>query len=228
MALAAGDALGIARVLQPFNPQTTKSDLLGYMDASGRYIPSPFYDAFKHGKLYIADEFDAANPSVAVTLNAAVANRILTFPNLETVEAHPNFRAVFIMNTLGTGADHQYTGRFRQDAATLDRLVQLNTPIDPALEASIAGHTKEASQIVDIEEGGKFRDNAEILKMVRAVRSAVEALKMKYIISPRATLHSTAMHAGGFGKKWIMDCCIWRGMPEADREAIAQRAGLAL
>ncbi|RMG44552.1 MAG: hypothetical protein D6719_01580 [Candidatus Dadabacteria bacterium] len=224
MALNAAEALGIEAVLQPFNPQTTKSDLLGYMDASGRYVPSPFYKAFTEGRVFIADEFDAANPAIAITLNSAVANGVLTFPNGETVRAHPNFRAVFIMNTLGTGANHQYTGRMRQDAATLDRLVQLHVPIDQGLEASIAGLAAGEMNKIDIEEGGHFKDNQEILDTVRAIRQAAAELELKYIISPRAVLHATAMHAGGFGKKWIMECCVWRGMPEHERAAIAKRA----
>lgn len=226
MALGTADALGLEAVLQPFNPQTTKSDLLGYMDAGGNYVASPLYNAFKLGKLFIADEFDAANPAIAVVLNAAVANRVLTFPNLETLRAHPNFRALFIMNTFGTGADHQYTGRLRQDAATLDRLVQLHVPIDLGLEAAIANINGVTSKQIDIKEGGFFESNLEVLETVRAVRNACEALQMKYIVSPRATLHATAMHAGGFGKRWIMDCCLWRGMPEPDRQAIMKQAGL--
>jgi AAA domain (dynein-related subfamily) len=226
MALATAEALGIDPVLQPFTPQTTKSDLLGYMDASGKYVASPFYQAFVKGKIFIADEFDAANPSIAVTLNAAVANRMLTFPNLETVKAHPNFRAVFVMNTNGTGADHQYTGRMRQDAATLDRLVHLHVPIDKGLEAGIADVPQKSPKI-DLLEGGRFEDNTEILEIVRSVRQVAQELDMKYIFSPRATLHATAMHAGGFGKKWIMDSCIWRGMNETDKKLIMGKANLS-
>ena len=227
MALACSEALGIEAVLQPFNPQTTKSDLLGYMAADGKYVPSPFYEAFTKGKIFIADEFDAANPSIAVTLNAAVANRTLTFPNLETVKAHPNFRAIFIMNTGGTGADHQYTGRMRQDAATLDRMVYLNVPIDKGLEAAIAS-VEKPSETIKIDWGGQFSGNEEILTIVQSARKAIEDTQMKYIISPRATLHATAMHAAGFGKKWIMECCIWRGMNDTDRKIISEHAGVKL
>jgi cobaltochelatase CobS len=225
MALNCADALGIQPVLQPFTPQTTKSDLLGYMAANGQFVASPFYEAFTKGKIFIADEFDAANPAIAVTLNAAVANRTLTFPNLETVKAHPNFRAVFVMNTLGRGADHQYTGRMRQDAATLDRMVYLEVPIDKGLEAAIA-NVEKGSPAIDLTKGGRFSGNNEILGIVQSVREAIERLQMKYIVSPRATLHATAMHMGGFGKNWIMDCCVWRGMSETDRKLISSEAGI--
>jgi cobaltochelatase CobS len=220
MALAAAEALAVPFVLQPFNPQSTRSDLLGYMDAGGRYVESPFYKAFRDGKLYIADEFDAANPSVALLLNAAIANRVLTFPNGETLRAHPSFRAIFAMNTYGTGADHQYTGRFRQDAATLDRLVYLDVPIDPGLEASLAKLENVTSPSVDITAGGRFRNSAEVFRTVQRIRKAVAGQNMNYLISPRATLYACAMHEAGFGKNWTLKCCVWRGMPETDLQAI--------
>jgi len=225
MALNCAEALGIEPVLQPFTPQTTKSDLLGYMAANGQFVPSPFYEAFTKGKIFIADEFDAANPAIAVTLNAAVANRVLTFPNLETVKAHPNFRAIFIMNTMGRGADHQYTGRMRQDAATLDRMVYLDVPIDKGLEAAIA-NIEKGSPSIDLKSGGHFKGNGEILAVIQSVRNAIDELDMKYIVSPRATLHATAMHAAEFGRNWIMDTCVWRGMSETDRKLIAEKAGV--
>ncbi len=225
MALNCAEALGIEPVLQPFTPQTTKSDLLGYMAANGEFVRSPFYEAFTKGKIFIADEFDAANPAIAVTLNAAVANRTLTFPNLETVKAHPNFRAVFIMNTMGRGADHQYTGRMRQDAATLDRMVYLEVPIDKGLEAAIA-NVEKGSPPLDLKAGGHFKGNEKILAIIQSIRNAIEELDMKYIVSPRATLHATAMHAAEFGRRWIMDCCVWRGMSETDRRLISEKAGV--
>jgi hypothetical protein len=115
----------------------------------------------------------------------------------------------------------------RQDAATLDRMVYLNVPIDKGLEAAIAS-VEKPSETVKIDWGGRFASNQEILELVQSVRKAIEDTQMKYIISPRATLHATAMHAAGFGKKWIMECCIWRGMNETDRKIISEHAGVKL
>lgn len=225
MALGCADALELEAVLQPFSPQTTKSDLLGFMAASGAYVASPFYDAFTTGKIFVADEFDAANPAIAVTLNAAVANRRVTFPNLATLKAHPNFRVIFIMNTAGHGSDQQYTGRLRQDAATLDRMVYLRVDIDPALEYALAGISVPTSPI-NYSSGERFKGNVEILSEIRRVRKAIDELRLNYVVSPRAVLHATAMHAGGFNREWIMKSCVWRGMPEVDMMAIIAAAGL--
>ena len=226
MAMNAADALELEFILQPFNPQTTKSDLMGYMDANGNYVESPFYKAFKNGELYIADEFDAANPAVATILNAAVSNRVITFPNKETVKAHENFRAIFCMNTWGTGGDDRYTGRNRLDMATLDRMIYLHIPVDPGLEAALVGINDEPSPELDITEGGSFESERDILHEVVALRGAVEEGRMRYAISPRATIHAEAMHRAGFGKDWIEECCIFRGMPEADRKKLMKAAHL--
>jgi cobaltochelatase CobS len=217
--------LELEAILQPFSPQTTKSDLLGYMAANGSYVPSPFHEAFTKGKIFIADEFDAANPATAVVLNAAVANRRVTFPNLETIKAQPKFRVIFVMNTTGYGADHQYTGRMRQDAASLDRMVYLHVGIDPGLESALAGITIPLTN-EKFSSGDRFEGGGEILAEIRKVRRSIEALKLNYLVSPRAVLHATAMHAGGFNREWIMNCCVWRGMPEIDKHSIKTHAGV--
>lgn len=220
MCINAADALKQSFVLQPFNPQTTKSELVGYMDANGRYVPSPFYKAFKEGHLFIADEFDTANPSVATILNAAVANRTLTFPNTETIKAHPNFQAIFLMNTYGQGADDKYTGRSRLDMATLDRLVYVGIPIDQGLEAALVGVPDIPSPSLDIQAGGRFSDEREIFNRILSIRGALERERLRYSVSPRATIHACAMHTAGFGRKWIEDCAIWRGISDTEKEKI--------
>lgn len=226
MCINAAEALDCEFILQPFNPQTTKSDLMGYNDASGNYVSSSFYKAFKDGLLFIADEFDAANPAVATILNAAVSNRTVTFPNGETVTAHENFRAIFCMNTYGTGGDDRYVGRNRLDVATLDRLVYVHIPLDPGLEAALVGIPDVQSPPLDIEQGGFFENEREILHEVVSLRGAALEKRMRYEISPRSTIHAEALHRAGFGKGWIEDCCIFRGMPEADRKKLIDAASL--
>ncbi|MEY4702052.1 MAG: hypothetical protein RL326_2239 [Pseudomonadota bacterium] len=226
MGINAAQALKEEFILQPFNPQTTKSELVGYMDATGKYVESPFYKAFKQGKLFIADEFDAANPAVATVLNAAVSNRVMTFPNGETVKAHENFRTMFAMNTYGTGGDDRYTGRGRLDLSTLDRMVFLHVPIDPGLEAALVGIPDVASPAMSVAEGGRFEGEREILHQIVSVRGAIEKEKLRYSVSPRATIHACALHKAGFGKKMIMEACVWRGMPESERSKIMKSIGV--
>ena len=139
---------------------------------------------------------------------------MVTFPNGETIEAHEGFSAVCCMNTYGTGANDKYTGRNRLDLATLDRFVYLNIPIDEGLEAAIVGVPDHESPECDVEEGGMFKDEKEIFNYVISLRGVMEDLKLRHSLSPRATIFSCALHRAGFGKMFIDDSCIWRGMPE--------------
>lgn len=224
MCINAAEALREEFVLLPFNPQTTKSELMGYMDANGHYVESPFYQAFKLGKLFIADEFDAANPAVATVLNAAVSNRVVTFPNGETVKAHTDFRCVYCMNTFGTGGDDRYAGRNRLDMATLDRMVYVVIPIDPGLEAALVGVPDVPSPVADFDQGTHFTNEREILNRVVSIRGIIEKDGLRYSVSPRATIHACALHRAGFGRDWIERSCIWRGMPDTERRRVEKLA----
>jgi hypothetical protein len=104
-------------------------------------------------------------------------------------------------------------------------MVYLEVPIDKGLEAAIA-NVEKGSPSLDLKAGGHFKGNREILAIIQSIRSAIEELGMKYIVSPRATLHATAMHAGEFGRRWVMDCCVWRGMSSTDRRLISEKAGV--
>ena len=71
------------------------------------------------------DEMDASIPETLIILNAAIANRYFDFPNGK-VSANPNFRVIAAGNTVGTGADNNYTGRYCLDRASLDRFAMVN------------------------------------------------------------------------------------------------------
>lgn len=56
--------------------------LSGFVDASGKYQETAFYQAFSRGGLYMLDEFDASDPNAVIWLNTALANGFATFPAL--------------------------------------------------------------------------------------------------------------------------------------------------
>jgi cobaltochelatase CobS len=223
MAVNAAKALGLDIVVQPFNQQTSKSELMGYMSASGTFVQSPFYKAFKEGLVFLAEEWDAASPATALILNTATSNRMVTFPNGETVNAHKNFRIVYSMNTFGTGPDDRYTGRTRLDLSTLERAVTLYVPPDPGLEAALVGVASKASPKANITAGGRFRSNKQILDTIDEIRDAVGKLGLRYEITPKATIHAVALHEAGFGRDVILESCVWKGMPTVTRDKIKTR-----
>lgn len=105
--------------------QSTKSDILGFIDANGNYRTTPFRKAFEHGGLYLLDEVDAGNPNVLLSINTAISNGFVDFPDAQ-VQVHKDFRLIATANTFGNGANAQYVGRNKLDLATANRFFKIN------------------------------------------------------------------------------------------------------
>ena len=102
---------------------------------------------------------DASVPETLVILNAAIANKYFDFP-CGKVDAHPNFRVIAAGNTLGTGADINYTGRYSLDRASLDRFALIRVDYSKEIENAI---TYGNSALVDFAENfRKVCDDAGI------------------------------------------------------------------
>lgn len=151
--------------------------LLGFVDAGGRVIRTPFREAWETGGVFLFDEVDASHPSAVVAFNAALANGVCAFPDA-TVSRHPDCVIIAAANTTGHGGAGQYVGRVRQDAATLDRFVMLEWPIDEALESAMS------------------RDS-RWLAAVRAVRAHYMSRRVDALITPRAVVKGDALLAIG-------------------------------
>ena len=93
------------------------------------------------GGLFFLDEMDASIPETLIILNAAIANRYFDFPNGK-VSANPNFRVIAAGNTVGTGADNNYTGRYCLDRASLDRFAMVNIDYSEKIEMAMADNNK--------------------------------------------------------------------------------------
>lgn len=148
------------------NAVTQEYKLTGFIDANGKYQETQFYKAFTKGGLFFLDEMDASVPETLVILNAAIANRYFDFP-CGKVEAHPNFRVIAAGNTLGTGADINYTGRYSLDRASLDRFAIVKIDYSPAIEDSLA------------------LGNVELLDFVHAFREATDKAGVECLCSYR-------------------------------------------
>jgi cobaltochelatase CobS len=129
--------------------------LTGFLDMKNDYEETAFYKAFKYGGVFMIDEIDASAPEILVILNTAIAQGYFTFPN-EFVRAHENFRIISAGNTVGTGADNQYTGRQQLDASTLDRFFIIKIDYSEAIELAIANNDKDL-----VEFARSIRDSAE-------------------------------------------------------------------
>ena len=175
-------------------PQTTKSDLLGFVDAAGNYHSTPLREAFEHGGLLLLDEVDAANAGVLTIINSLLANGYCAFPDA-IVQKNESFRCICACNTYGRGADRQYVGRNQLDAATLDRFAVVDFEYDEAMELALAG-------------------NADWTKKVQRWRKRAFDLKMRVVISPRASIFGARMLAAGLPEKDVENLVVWKGIAD--------------
>ena len=181
-------------------PQTTKSDLLGFIDAAGNYHTTPLREAFENGGLLLLDEVDAANAGVLTIINALLANGYCSFP--DGVKArNENFRCICACNTYGRGADRQYVGRNQLDAATLDRFAVVDFDYDDNLERMIAG-------------------NDAWVDKVQQYRKRAFDLKMRVVISPRASIFGAKLLASGMKEKLVEEMVVWKGVSAEIRSKI--------
>ena len=148
------------------NAVTQEYKLTGFIDANGRYQETQFYKAFTNGGVFFLDEMDASVPETLIILNAAIANRYFDFP-IGKVEAHPDFRVIAAGNTLGTGADNNYTGRYCLDRASLDRFAMVNIDYSQKIEMAMADN------------------NTELVKFCHAFRKVTEKSGIECLFSYR-------------------------------------------
>jgi cobaltochelatase CobS len=213
----AAEALGLGFSCLSVGPQTSKSDLLGFVDAGGTYRESMFVSAYRDGGVFLLDEIDAGNAGVLTVLNAALAGDVMATP-IGMVARSPRFLTVAGANTYGQGASRQYVGRNQLDGATLDRFAVLDWPIDEGLEAVMIGLPAPAPAL-DLGRGGLI-DAAAWLARIRSVRASIEKQQIRAIVSPRATQAGVALLAAGVGRYWTEEMVLWRGMPADARTRV--------
>lgn len=204
----AAEALEIPFYATSVGSQTSKSDLLGYMNAGGQYVRTVFREAFENGGLFLLDEIDAGNSNVLIVLNAALSGTFCSFPD-GMVRRHKDFRCVAAGNTYGTGASRQYVGRNQLDAATLDRFLMFDWPIDEKLEASIISEYKYASRWH---------------KVIKELRTLVEKKDMRLIVSPRATIKGVQLLEIGFSFQETLAMTVLANATKDHTDALIQTA----
>ena len=165
--------------------------LTGFIDAGGTYHETEFYKAFTKGGLFFLDEMDASIPEVLVLLNAAIANGYFEFPN-GRVEANKQFRAVAAGNTMGNGADEQYTGRLVLDQATLDRFAIIEFDYDIRIEKLLA------------------KGNIELVNFIRELRKQAKEKGIRATFSYRCITMITKLESS-LELKEIMTMVVLKG-----------------
>jgi len=179
--------------------QTTKSDLLGFINAHGEYVTSPVREAFEKGGVLLLDEFDSTHAGVVTIINSLLANGHCSFPD-KIVEKHKDFICIVVCNTYGHGANIDYVGRNRLDGATLDRFIVVDVGYDKNLEK-------------------KLTNNNDWIEIINKIRENIRKQGIKMIVSPRASMNGADLLEAGFPIKEVVNMCILKG---ADKDTITK------
>lgn len=209
MAQQAAGALGLAFFALSVGPTTPTSKIFGYLDAGGSYHDTPFRRAYEDGGLMLLDELDNGHPGLLTELNQALALDLCAFPDAMVVR-HRGFRLVTTGNTYGTGGDRQYVGRQALDAATLDRLVTIDVPVDERLETRLA-LACAPSRPEQVEQ---------VLAEVRRLRRLADEKRLPVVFSPRASINAAKLLEAGASMDKAVQWCVTRGLSPAHRAAL--------
>ena len=156
-------------------------EMLGFVDGAGKYHRTPFREAYEHGGVYTFDEVDRSDPVALLAVNPHLANGVATVPDKQ-VRRHADCVIVCTANTWGLGADANYSGATKLDAAFLSRFpVRISWDIDPILEEAIVGR-------------GTWLDR------VRRARERARQVGLKVLIDTRAALAGAALIRAGYSE----------------------------
>lgn len=117
-----------------------ETDILGFNNANGVYVPSNFYRCYKYGDIIFLDELDNSSPSSTIVLNSFIGNdedSYYTFPNGDRVKRHSNFRILAAGNTRGNGRTESHNTRKKIDEAVMQRLTPVEIDYDNRIEEKI-------------------------------------------------------------------------------------------
>lgn len=157
-------------------------EMLGFIDGAGKYHRTPFREAYEHGGVYTFDEVDRSDPVALLSVNPHLAGDVATFPDKQ-IQRHRDCYIVCTANTWGLGADANYSGATKLDAAFLSRFpMRISWDIDPQLESEIV-------------------ENDQWLERIRGARSKARIVGLKVMIDTRVALAGAALIKGGYSEE---------------------------
>lgn len=202
----AAKALGRAYYYISLTPQTPESRLMGYMDAHGKYIRTPFREAYEHGGVFNIEEADNGGGNLQTALNSAFENGHCAFPD-QLVKRHADFVVVATGNTCGRGASPQFPERRPFDQAFAKRFTYLYWGYDEKLEKAIAL---------------SINPNAGVwIKWMKDLRRWIEQSRAVLVASPRETYRIVEDFANNMPKDIVLNGALWNGNDELRDKALA-------
>lgn len=167
--------------------------LFGRQTPSG-FVEGSFSKIYKEGGVFLADEMDAADANLLLSINTALSHDEMFNPmSGETIKKHDKFIFIGAANTNGKGANHLYTGRSRLDAATLDRFVTIFVDYDEKLERELCDNLKFSDYLHRLRRAMREQGFDEFIS-TRAFAMANKKLKAN--VSPAKIADSIAANWG--------------------------------
>jgi MoxR-like ATPase len=200
-------ALGMELYLQPV--ALDKFEATGFIDAGGAYRGTAVRRWAEHDgdALLLLDEVDAWSPDALVALNPIIDNKIGVFPDKQ-FEIKGRKAVIFTANTWGLGADADYCGRNKLDAASLDRCgARIDWGYDEAFERKIvtARYGKDADKVVTASQ---------------KIRARIQEHGIRVVWGPRQTLGLAARTAIGMTLKEALELSALASTPELARKKV--------
>jgi len=205
---------------------TEESHIIGQWTVKGgntHFELGPLAMAMKFGWLYVADEYDFAQPSVLAVYQPVLEGKALVIKEapaeMRIIEPHPNFRMVATGNTNGSGDESGlYQGTLIQNSANYDRF-------------GMVIHKKympEDKESIMLQKRAKLtaKDADKMVQFAKEIRQAFDGAKMSDTVSPRTLIYASQIgimrgsFAHGLEKSFISK------LSKVDREVaggIAQR-----
>jgi len=180
--------------------QSTKSDLLGFIDANGNYRNTAFRKAFEMGGLFLLDEIDAGNPNVLLSINTGISNGFIDFPDCQ-ITVHKDFTLVATANTFGRGASEGYLGRNSLDLATVNRFIPILWELDEDIEEALVDHP-------------------QWIKVARKARELADDSLDGVLIGMRNSLYGADMLRQGIDFEDVFKMAICNGLGEDDIQVL--------
>ena len=126
---------------------TTDSNVFGLIGSrslrTDEFMPGPVLTTYENGGLLFLDEFDTLDPSAGVGLNAYLDGGDTAPVEMRTgnmlAKKGKGFMPIIAVNSL-QGATRDYTGRMKQDGATMSRfpaLVRMHVDYSQQIETSL-------------------------------------------------------------------------------------------
>lgn len=184
----------------PIGPQTSKSDLLGFINGAGKYVPSLLRRVYEEGGIALIDEMDAANSASLTIINGMLDSLVSGFAD-GMVERHPDAHFIAAMNTYGRGADMIYVGRAQLDAATLNRWEKIEWDTDFDLTR-------------------KLVKNDVWVNYVQALYNSIARQKVRHIIGMRTAIMGGRRLAKHRDPHKVEHRLIWIDLKEDDRQKV--------